>query len=110
MFLLDTDHISLLDRGGREATRIRERIIGHQSDKLGVTIVSYEEQFRGWMALMARIGDVRRQADVYERLEPMRSYYCRTEVIPFDQRAIDEFQKPWLGRIRLGTRVEDWTE
>jgi len=48
MYLLDTDHLSVLERGGVEADRLRRRLNGLLPDQVAATVVSYEEQTRGW--------------------------------------------------------------
>ena len=40
MYLLDTDHMSLLERGGTEGQRIRLRIRSIGADDVATTIVS----------------------------------------------------------------------
>ena len=47
MVLLDTDHMSLLQRGGAEGRQIRLRLREMPQDDVATTIVSYEEQMRG---------------------------------------------------------------
>ena len=58
---------------------------------------------RGWMAEIARLHSVDRQLDVYSRLDRMRDYYCVTPVLPFDEKALAQFQGLWLRRLRVGT-------
>lgn len=43
MYLLDTDYMSLLDRGGIEGVKIRERLRGIPPDDVATTIISFEE-------------------------------------------------------------------
>jgi tRNA(fMet)-specific endonuclease VapC len=54
MYLLDTDCQSLLDRDTPEARRMTERLLLIRPDEVGVTIVTYEEQMRGWLAWIAQ--------------------------------------------------------
>lgn len=102
-YLLDTDSISLIARGGPEGTRIRARIAALPPDSVAVSVISYEEQMRGWMAEIARMPSVDRQLTVYSRLDRMREYYCLTPVLPFDDNAVSHFQSLWLLRLRVGT-------
>jgi hypothetical protein len=48
MYLLDTDHISLIDRS--EGRNIRARLAAVSPDDVFASIVNYEEQMRGWFA------------------------------------------------------------
>jgi tRNA(fMet)-specific endonuclease VapC len=52
-YVLDTDHISLLHRMGPEGKVIEERLAGVPADSVFVSIISYEEQTRGWLAELA---------------------------------------------------------
>lgn len=47
MYLLDSDHMSLLERGGAEGAMIRSRLRTVAQDDVATTIISYEEQTRG---------------------------------------------------------------
>lgn len=87
-YLLDSDHISLIARAGPEGTRILARIAALPPDSVAVSLISYEEQMRGWMAEIARMPSVDRQLTVYSRLDRMRECYCLTPVLPFDAQAV----------------------
>ena len=68
MYVLDTDHMSLLEWGGDDSTRLRERLADLERDQLFVTIVSYEEQIRGWMAYIAKAKTTKQEVVAYARL------------------------------------------
>lgn len=53
MYFLDSDHMSFLERGGAEGMKIRSRLRTVAPDDVATTIISYEEQMRGWMARLA---------------------------------------------------------
>ncbi len=53
MYLFDTDHRSLIEYGGTEYERIRARLRTVPPDDVATTIISYEEQTRGWLARIA---------------------------------------------------------
>lgn len=55
MYLLDTDHLSVLERGGVEAQRLSSRLANIPAEEIAATIVSYEEQTRGWLAYRATL-------------------------------------------------------
>ncbi len=52
MYLLDTDHISLIDRGGPEGEHIRAHLTAVPEGEVAASIISYEEQMRGWLAFI----------------------------------------------------------
>ena len=102
-YLLDSDHVSLISRGGAPSERITARIAALPPNSVAVSLVSYEEQMRGWMAEIARMPSVERQMAAYARLNRMRDYYCATPVLAFDEAALAHFQNLWLMRLRVGT-------
>ena len=103
LYLMDSDYVSLIDRAGPEGARIIARAATLPPDSIAVSIVSYEEQMRGWMAEIARMASVDRQMAAYARLNRTRDYYCSTPVVPFDEGALAQFQRLWLLRLRVGT-------
>jgi tRNA(fMet)-specific endonuclease VapC len=57
--ILDTDHMSFLERGDSpEGDWLRERLKPIPPGERSTTIISYEEQMRGWMAVLARARSV----------------------------------------------------
>lgn len=48
--VFDTDHMSLLEWGDEGSESLRERLADAAAEVVATTIVSYEEQMRGWMA------------------------------------------------------------
>jgi tRNA(fMet)-specific endonuclease VapC len=103
MYLLDTDHITLIDLGRDEGQRIRARMSLAATEDVSASIVSYEEQMRGWLAYIARLRAVDRQMEGYRRLDRMLQFYCDTPLLPFDEKAVEQFQRLWLARVRIGT-------
>jgi tRNA(fMet)-specific endonuclease VapC len=103
MYLLDTDHISLIARGGAEGQRILRRLSVLPPNEVAVSIVSYEEQMRGWLAEIAAARTLDRQETKYHELGRMLKYYCATPILPFEGIAITAFQNLWLQRLRIGT-------
>jgi tRNA(fMet)-specific endonuclease VapC len=103
VYLLDTDHMSLLDRGGSAGQTLRARLRTIPVDDVATTIVSYEEQTRGWIARVAQVQAVDRQVVVYRELKRQLLNYCLIPVVDFDERAAAEFGQPRRARIRIGT-------
>lgn len=103
MYLLDTDHISLIHRGGAEGQRILARLVTEPTEQIALSIISYEEQMRGWLAEIARARSIAQQKPRYEALNQMLDLYCTTPLLPFDDVAIAVFQSLWLQRLRIGT-------
>jgi tRNA(fMet)-specific endonuclease VapC len=92
-----------MDRGGAEGENIRARLATVPEAEVAASIVSYEEQMRGWLAHIAGLRGVDRQVEGYRQLERLLGFYCDTHLLPFDEKAVDEYQRLWLARIRVGT-------
>ena len=103
MVLLDTDPMSLLQRGGAEGLRIRARLRTLPPDDVATTIVSYEEQMRGWLARLARMTSQERQIFDYSELKKLLQRYCSFAIIEYNREAAAEFQRLFASKPRLGT-------
>ena len=103
MIILDTDLLTLVQRAtGTEYARLVTRL--DQADEpVCTTIVSFEEQMRGWLALMAGARTVEQQIQVYVRLRLLLEDFQTRPVIDFDERAATEYQRFRRGKIRIGT-------
>src|SRR5436309_5448072 len=96
MVVLDTDHVSLLERAdSREGERLRQRLKAVPPAEQATTIITYEEQTRGWLAFAAKAQkqSLAKQLDAYRRLRQHLDAYCRMLVLPFDERAAVEWQR-----------------
>jgi tRNA(fMet)-specific endonuclease VapC len=61
MILLDTDHLTLLSYSTNPRCQaLIDRMNAPADREIGTTIISVEEQWRGWFAFIARHRDVRR--------------------------------------------------
>jgi tRNA(fMet)-specific endonuclease VapC len=109
MIILDTDIISLVQRDdNREGLRVRARIAQLPRHELtAATIITYEEQIQGWFAAMSLARkpprDPDREIEVYARLVKHIGNYRNIHVLPFDRRAVNQFEKLRTQKIRIGT-------
>lgn len=77
MILLDTDHLSLLQaRDAPAAFALQARLEASSSDAVVTTVITLEEQMRGWLALIHRVTDVQRQVAYYERLLGLVAFFA----------------------------------
>ncbi|MFN0123532.1 MAG: type II toxin-antitoxin system VapC family toxin [Blastocatellia bacterium] len=104
MYILDTDHLSLLERQtSMEAQRLHFRLLSLKPEEIATTIITFEEQMRGWMALLSRARSLEKQIEVYRWLNNSLDRYRKMEVLAFDGKAGGEFARLKQQRIRLGT-------
>jgi tRNA(fMet)-specific endonuclease VapC len=104
MMLLDTDHLTVLTFREHSAYSVLCARLDAQADQEFVTsIITVEELMRGWMAVINRQRKAHDQTHAYSRLGQLFDFFSDWVIIPFDDRAADEFEKLRCGRIRIGT-------
>ena len=90
MLVLDTDHVSELGYGTPAGLRLRDRLLASGED-IATTIVTVEEQLRGWLAEIHRLADPHRQIPAYQRLHERIEFFARWTVLPWDTAAAELF-------------------
>ncbi|MDZ7963838.1 MAG: type II toxin-antitoxin system VapC family toxin [Nostoc sp. DedSLP03] len=103
MYIFDTDHLSVLDRGGVQAQRLMQRLANVSSTQVAVSIISYEEQMRGWLSYVAKAQTVEQQVEAYKQLRRQLANYCAIPILEFNEQAAQEFQRLRKTYLRLGT-------
>jgi tRNA(fMet)-specific endonuclease VapC len=105
MVVLDTDLVSLLERRATspEGRKLAERLNPIPALEQATTVVSYEEQLRGWLAVLAKTRSMVQQVEAYRRLRRQLENYCRIRVLDFDEVAATIFQSLKRTSRRVGT-------
>jgi tRNA(fMet)-specific endonuclease VapC len=102
MVLLDTDLLTLLERGGSDALALQARLDGLPRVEVATTIVTYEEQSRGWMARISQAKTKVQLEFMYRTLGEHLDTFCEIPVVPFDGRAVEIYYE--LRRsVKIGT-------
>lgn len=140
MYILDTDCVTLVERAdSADGQRLRMRLAALPPEEKATTIVSFEEQTRGWLGVIHQARRLDKLIDGYRRLSRQLANYCQMLVLAFDERAATRYQAlkkelPRAGDMDLkiaaivlthdatllsrnvqhfrkvpGLRVEDWT-
>ena len=102
VLVLDTDHLSEFDRGSAIGGSLRSRL-STASDEVVTTIVTVEEQLRGWLTQIKRAGEVTRQIAPYERLRARLEFFAGWRLLPWDSVAADLFDDLRRQGVRVGT-------
>ena len=101
MYILDTDQVSLLQRRvGAASERLRFRLVSVQHI---TTIITYEEQMRGWLTWIAQARSLTQQIERYAMLERMITSYAEISLLGFTRAAADEFERLQKLRLHIGT-------
>jgi tRNA(fMet)-specific endonuclease VapC len=105
MYLLDTDHLSLIQRGGIQGQSILLRLT-ETTIPFATTVITYEEQTRGWLDRLSRAKTIHEQVNAYQRLQQHTIHYRDINVITFDIAAAQAYEHlrkayPRLGKMDL---------
>ena len=104
MIILDTDCLSILERkSGAEFYHLSAKLNEFPPDEIATTIITFEEQMRGWMAFIAKANSIEKQVSAYEKLGRFLESYRYIPVIQFDEKAGKVFQELKRNKIRVGT-------
>jgi tRNA(fMet)-specific endonuclease VapC len=102
MYILDTDHLSLIQRNGQEGKRILARLATIKEVEVAVTVITFEEQVRGRLKVIARTKTLDEQIFAYQWLQQLLMDYRSILIIPFSRVAALEYQRLRKSYPRLG--------
>ena len=103
MYIFDTDHISIFDRGGPAAQPLLAKLALLNPSTVGTTIITYEEQMRGWLGYTSKMNSIAQQISAYRKLEHHIANYRKILILSFDEKAGEIFQHLRKLYPRLGT-------
>lgn len=103
MMILDTDHVSVLRYPEDVRHDLLKTRMENAFDDSVTTVITLEEQSRGWLAAIKRTKDVRKQPLYYTRLAGMVEFFADWELLPFDEPAADQFHALRRSKVRIGT-------
>jgi tRNA(fMet)-specific endonuclease VapC len=104
MIILDTDHISLLQHpGSLEAARLQRRLAASPDRDIRTTVLTIEEQMRGWLSVIARYRDPRQKMAYYEKLIAFIRFFNTWEILPLRDADVRTFQDLVRSRVRIST-------
>ncbi len=104
MYILDTDLFSLMDRtASMESHRLRFRLSNIHNDDLATTIITFEEQTRGWLSWIAKARTLEQEIVRYRDLKEMIASYRNVKILDFDEIAASHFAMLRKEHRRIGT-------
>jgi tRNA(fMet)-specific endonuclease VapC len=104
LILLDTDHLNVLAfPADSRRDALTDRLRRVSGETVGITIVSVEEQLRGWLSYIAKARDVARQLPAYSRLADIVRFVNDWHVVPFDEAAAEAFDRFRRMKVRIGS-------
>lgn len=102
MVILDTDMLSLLERANSSALALQMRLDQIDESEIVTSIITYEEQMRGWLAHSAQANTTERMLIVYARIQRHLQTFRDLTVLPFDLEAAQQFERLRQARVRIG--------
>ena len=104
LYLMDSDHMTALFRGGKKRDILEARLKGIAPDDYGTSIISYEEQVRGWLDTLANAKKKVPKVFAYDELNAIRLLYERFAVWQYTPNA-DAVVETWIKNgVRIGTQ------
>jgi tRNA(fMet)-specific endonuclease VapC len=101
LWILDTDHLTLFQKGH---PLIVQRINLLDDEEIAITIISVEEQVKGWLNAIKQSKQSTRLLWAYEGLQRGVAFFNTVNVLKFDQSAYNYYQELRRQKIRIGTK------
>ena len=102
--VLDSDILSILQRRSEPACgRLEQRLSQLPDEEVFTTIVTFQEQMRGWLAALHKARSDNRLLLAYAELQSMLRDFCHLNILPFEVAAQNQFNRLRRQKIRIGT-------
>ena len=105
MYILDTDHLTPLQYMDniRRVTLMERLNSATMLSRVEVSIVSVEEQMRGWIASIAKERSALRQVFAYNKLAELFSFFASFTLVPFTDECANKLKELQAAKVRIGT-------
>jgi tRNA(fMet)-specific endonuclease VapC len=103
MIILDTDHLTVLQHSESKAAEELATKLARSGEDVATTIITAEEQLRGWLAAIHGKRAVPAQLPYYQRLLQMFQFYAKWKVLPFEAKAGALFEEMRRKKLPLKT-------
>jgi tRNA(fMet)-specific endonuclease VapC len=104
VILLDSDHLTAYSyRDHPRAGALKNRLQA-AGEPVGLTVISVEEQMRGWLAEIKKHRHIFQQISAYDRLINMMQFFQEWTIIRLDEAASEEFTRLKKMKVRVGTQ------
>jgi tRNA(fMet)-specific endonuclease VapC len=104
MIILDTDHISLLQHhDSLEGQKLLQRLDASTDRDIVTTVITVEEQMRGWLQVIARYRELQQQTHYYDKLIDFIRFFSKWKILPLSESSVKVFQDLQQARVRIAT-------
>ncbi|WP_199307223.1 type II toxin-antitoxin system VapC family toxin [Alkalinema sp. FACHB-956] len=73
-------------------------------NELAITVVTYEEQLRGWLNYIRRASDQAQLIVGYQKLKESLNFFCDKQVLEFTEAVATEYSYLQQQKLRIGTQ------
>jgi tRNA(fMet)-specific endonuclease VapC len=101
LWILDTDHLSLLQRSH---PTVVQRFNEKRPEEVAVTVITVYEQLRGWLKAVSQASTPAKLQWAYAGLWNAVQFFQWIQVIQFDAEAIDRYKSFTAQERRAGTQ------
>src|SRR5207237_9851663 len=104
MYILDTDHVGILQRRtAPEHQALWTKITAHPQSAFSISIISFHEQVLGWNVYINRARDQGGIIRAYAMFERILADFACAQILSYDQKASAAFESLKSQRIRVAT-------
>jgi len=104
ILILDTDTLTVLQRQTEPYhSRLRARLAEFPQEDVRTTVVSFEEQMRGWLSAIAGAKNEIQELAAYDRLYSLLAFFSSIPVLAYDHAAAEHFAALRLPRLNVGS-------
>ena len=103
MLILDTDHLSHLGDPAPDGMNLLRRL-SESAQPVATTIVSVEENLRGWLAQIRSANTSEREMMAYSRFQRRVEFFADWLILPWDSDAVSAFARIRSQGVRIGTQ------
>jgi tRNA(fMet)-specific endonuclease VapC len=101
LWILDTDHVSLLQRGN---AIVVSKVAAVNPSEITVTIVTILEQMYGRLDVIKRAKSKKELVTAYALLKETFNRLCQANILDFNEAAFDSYNELLKQKIRVGTQ------
>jgi len=102
--ILDTDHLTVIQRRTEPGySRLRARLSKFPPNTVQTTIVSFEEQVRGWLAVISRTRNQSREVIAYQHLQALLRFFNEIPVLAYTEIVAARFEDLRRSKLRVGS-------
>ena len=104
MFLLDSDHLSLIQRHRGDAyDRLAARLQKVPESELFIPIIAFHERINGWNAFIAKATTENEVIFAYSKFQETLADFADVQLVEYSEAASIVFQNFRKQRLRIGT-------